>query len=89
MKVARQNNFVAVNIVIASSCSFDLKIVLTKEKEDRTRTASKSLFFEGGNPACDAGRNSCTPLHDSGTWYSSFPLHMITNDAPPPQLTQA
>ncbi len=91
MTVARQNNFVAVKIVIANSCSVDLKIVLTREKGDRKRTTVKSILFDGGKPACVAGSNSCTPIQDMGrvTWYRSFPLNMITNDPSPLQLTQA
>jgi hypothetical protein len=64
-KVARRHNFVALKIVIASSCSVDLKMVLTREKGDRKKTAVKSILFDGDKPACEAGSNSCTPLHDS------------------------
>ncbi len=55
MTVARQNSFVAVKIVIANRCSVDLKIVLTREKGERKRTAVKSILIYEGKPTCVAG----------------------------------
>jgi hypothetical protein len=39
---------VALKIVIANSCSVDLKILLTREKGDRKRTVVKIILFDMG-----------------------------------------
>ncbi len=84
-KVDRHHNFVALKIVIASSCSFDLKIALTKEKGDRKRTAVKSILFDmGQSHLCGWQQQLYSSPEQRGEWPGTAASLFIWSQWTPP-----